>query len=153
MTDRDRIQTVRDHLRHELGEMGGEQREQVVAVLRVFMTRLNVLLMQAGGRDACCVTCPLIEKSHEWDGFATTAYGILKSCRDGTPFVCHIEQPGHDERFIDIYNLKWCGGFRSVMNTNKEDVHNLVAHTLVAIRLIVPVRTLARISMAGKNAN
>ncbi|MCH7890995.1 MAG: hypothetical protein IH921_05775 [Gemmatimonadetes bacterium] len=71
--------------------------DSVYIVLRLFMRELRSIFKRRSrayyvkfpdaGRP--CKTCAFNPATDDWNGWDTTAYGVMKAIRDDTPFYCH----------------------------------------------------------------
>ena len=110
-----------NHFEIELGDLSAEQREQVIAALTNFMAEVRTLLrnidqnFKVQNAQECqrCATCAFNPVTDSFPGFTPTAYGLMKSLRDETIFLCHANQLPRlkRENLIDPNGITLCKGF------------------------------------------
>ncbi|HEY4508982.1 MAG TPA: hypothetical protein VJC13_01715 [Candidatus Paceibacterota bacterium] len=124
------------------------EREQVVALLRVFMARLRIILRGCEPmvrkvtpqNEERCATCAFNPVTDSLPGFALTAYGVLQCIyNDQKAFLCHGENPDwEDQHLIDPANPILCNGFLAVRLYAGISAALLAIRTMKAIRKVVP---------------
>ncbi|MES2214307.1 MAG: hypothetical protein V4465_02915 [Patescibacteria group bacterium] len=139
----DNTRTAIDFFEVEFGSITPAQRDTVEKILRLFMNDYRRVIdphapegmacVESGPRCGSCAFNPSIDQSKD---FLPTAFGVLKSLRDGLPFLCHRNQPGWKDSQINMANRIVCEGFKAGIENDVDRIRNLA---VVALSLIYTV--------------
>ncbi|MDB5254352.1 MAG: hypothetical protein JWL80_418 [Parcubacteria group bacterium] len=131
-----------DFFELEFGGLPEEKQVQIEDYLRIFMKRYRRIIEPDAPEDTACTTSgprcgscafnPSLDSSKD---FRSTAYGVLRSVREGLPFICHRNQREWKDGKIDKDHLLICKGFQVGIQNDVDEVIKLSIATLLLITI------------------